>query len=541
VVNADLFLIKGEPWVFTSGRDITDEKTAQEALMASEAKYRDLFENANDFIFTATPQGTFLALNKTGQMLCGLSPTVALRSRMTDMLDVESAAIYQQCTAELLRTLQPTTCEVTLRREAAGPAILELALRPIRENGMVSGVQGIGRNVTERRMLERKLLQSQKMEAVGTLAGGIAHDFNNLLTVISGYSQLAKDRVSGDGQASEDLEQIQYAAHRAAGLTGQLLAFSRNHVAQRVAVNLNDSVRAMEKMLKRVIGEDIQLETKLDPAIPSMLADPGQIDQIIMNLAANARDAMKSGGQLRFVTSNLRLHANDARLALTAGDYVVLTVKDSGVGMDQATISRIFEPFFTTKEVGKGTGLGLSTVYGIVQQAGGNIAVASEPGRGASFSLYFPVTEIGIESEAQPQLEPSVHGTETILLIEDDAALRALAQRVLESAGYTVYGAPGVEEAARILQEISRAFDLVVADVVMAGGGGVDFVRKLQRHQPDTKVLFMSGYTDGKVPREYLEGDHPAFLAKPFEPVQLAKKVRRLLDSKTTQPAIHIH
>ena len=541
VLNADLFLIKGEPWVFTSGRDITDEKAAQEALTASETKYRDLFENANDFIFTATPQGTFLALNKTGQMLCGLSPTEALRARITDTLETESAAIYGQCTAELLRTLRPTTCEVTLRRGAAGVATLELSLRPILENGSVTGVQGIGRDVTERRTLEKKLLQSQKMEAVGTLAGGIAHDFNNLLTVITGYSQLARDRVSGDNQVSDDLEQIQHAAHRAAGLTGQLLAFSRNHVAQRTALNLNDSVRAMEKMLKRVIGEDIELETKLDPAIAPILADPGQIDQIIMNLAANARDAMKSGGQLRFVTSNLRLQAADARLALSAGDYVVLTVKDSGVGMDQATISRIFEPFFTTKEVGKGTGLGLSTVYGIVQQAGGNIAVVSEPGRGASFNLYFPVTERGLESEAQPQLEPSVHGKETILLIEDDAPLLALAQRVLESAGYTVYGAPGVEEAVRILQEISRDFDLVVTDVVMAGGGGVEFVKKLQHQRPDTKVLFMSGYTDGKVPREYLEGEHPAFLAKPFEPVQLAKKVRRLLDSKAAQPAFHTH
>ena len=541
LVNADLFLIKGEPWIFASGRDITDEKSAQEALLASEAKYRDLFENANDFIFMATPQGNFLALNKTGQTLCALSPAEALRSRVAEVFDSKSAAAYEQCTQELLRTLAPTTCEVTLRQGNAGSTTLELALRPVLEDRVVIAVQGIGRNVTERRVLEKKLLQSQKMEAVGTLAGGIAHDFNNLLTVITGYSQLLRDRVSADEGVLEDLEQIHDAAQRAAGLTGQLLAFSRNHATQRVPINLNQSVRGMEKMLKRVIGEDIALETKLDPNLAAILADPGQIDQIIMNLAANARDAMKSGGMLRFVTSHLHLKTYDAQLALPSGDYVVLTVRDTGTGMEPKTIARIFEPFFTTKAVGKGTGLGLSMVYGIVKQAGGNINVSSEPGRGTSFNLYFPATDHGVESLTQSEVEPSVQGTETLLLIEDDAALRVLAQRVLETAGYTVYGAHGVEQAARILQEISREFDLVISDVVMAGGGGVEFVEKLQQQRPHMKVLLMSGYTDGKVPQQYLEGDHPAFLAKPFEPVQLARKVREVLDSKPARLTVHAH
>ncbi|HYX68070.1 MAG TPA: PAS domain S-box protein, partial [Terriglobales bacterium] len=532
IINADVIRVKGTPWMLVTARDITDEKTAQEALLASEAKYRDLFENANDVIFTTDPGGRFLSINRAGQALCGLSPAESLQAKMVELLDKPSVEIYAKSMAELLAGRRSATCEVTLCREGAGSRILELALRPIVEEGAVVAIQGIGRDVTERRLLEKKLLQAQKMEAIGTLAGGIAHDFNNLLTVITGYTQLAKDRAGKKGKIGDDLEEIQQATRRATSLTSQLLSFSRSQVAQQSVVNLNDAVNGMWKMLQRLIGEDLKLETKLDPGLASIWADPAQIDQVILNLAANARDAMPSGGTLRFVTAMLRLRVPDSGRNLLAGEYAVLTVTDTGCGMDPATVSRVFEPFFTTKEVGKGTGLGLSTVYAIVQQAGGQISVASSPGRGTTFSLYFPAADREGVSRRKERVEHAARGSETILLVEDDSALRALSTRILHDAGYTVFAASGVEDAACMMQELSTRVDLVITDVVMPDGGGMELVSRVTKTRPGVRVLFMSGYTDGKVPQEYLSGKHPSFLAKPFRPEDLARKVRQVLDSE---------
>ena len=295
----------------------------------------------------------------------------------------------------------------------------------------------------------------------------------------------------------------------------------------------------MEKMLKRIISEDVELRMKLDPGIGALTADPVQIDQIIMNLTVNARDAMRSGGVLTFVTSSLGLKTRDEGKNLEPGAYAVLTVKDTGCGMDQATMAHIFEPFFSTKEVGKGTGLGLSTVYGIMQQLGGSISVASEPGCGTTFTLYFRTTTHTVASQTIASPERETRGSETIMLVEDDDLLRQLAKGVLERAGYLVYAASGVEEAERILHEISGPIHLMITDVVMADGGGMALVSKLMKTRPTTKVLLVSGYTDGKVPPEYLAGDRPFFLAKPFDPDQLAKKVRQVLDRQaamTMQP-----
>lgn len=531
MATADPFLFNGEKWLLVTARDVSEEKAAEEALRASEEKYRDLFENAHDVIFTASPAGRVLSLNKMGQTVCGLSLLEALHSRVQDSLDEASSEVYENFVSQMLLTLRPTTCEVTLQRASGGTTMLELALRPIVEHGIVTAIQGIGRDVTEHRLLEKKLLQSQKMEAIGTLAGGVAHDFNNLLTVITGYGQLAKEQLGKDNEAFKDLEEIQGAAQRAAALTSQLLAFSRNHVPQRVALNLNECVCGMEKMLRRLIGEDIIIQSELESAIPAIWADPTQIDQIIMNVAANARDAMPSGGMLRFVTSLKEMESGDARLNLAAGIYVVLTAQDSGIGMNEATAARIFDPFFTTKEVGKGTGLGLSTVYGIVQQMGGQISVTSEPGRGTKFTFYFPAGDPARNVPSSQPAEEAVSGSETILLVEDDPALRNLVERVLDDAGYTVYGASSVGEAERISLEISGEIAAVVSDVVMPDGGGVEFVSKLLKTRPKIKVLFTSGYTDGKVPKELLEGEQLSFLAKPFKPDQLARKIRTLLDT----------
>lgn len=504
---------------------------SQAALQVSEAKYRDLFESANDFIFTTDLETNLLSINRAGRALCGLAPGGPVAKKFTDVLTSQTVLEYEQQITQLVSTQQPRTCEVTIRRGESGAAILELALRPMIENGTVVAVFGIGRDLTERRTMEKRLLQSQKMEAIGTLAGGVAHDFNNLLTVITGYGELAKKRVHDDKQLLSHLEEVLQATERASALTSQLLSFSRYKVSARSVLNLNECVQGMQKMLQRLLREDIELQTALDPALACISADPTQIDQILMNLAANARDAMPSGGTLRFATSNLRVRTFDKRLNLSPADYVALTVSDTGSGMDQETVARIFEPFFTTKEPGKGTGLGLATAYGIVQQSGGQIEVSSQPGHGTSFTLYFPAVARKLSSRREEKVSECPAGSETILLVEDDPALRSLAQRILESAGYTVHSAEGVAAATKILQEINGRIDLVITDVVMADGGGVKLVSNVARTRPQTKVLFISGYTDGKVPKEYLRGDSPSFLAKPFDPTKLALKVRQVLDS----------
>ena len=376
---------------------------------------------------------------------------------------------------------------------------------------------------------EERFRQVQKMQALGTLAGGIAHDFNNVLTVIKGGSSLALDNVPKESPAYEDLCEVQKAADRAAALTGHLLAFSRQQIVRKRTFEINDSIRDLSKMLHRVLGEDIKLKTDFDPGCGSIDADPAQFDQVIMNLAVNGRDAMPNGGTLVFATRKVRLGVKNP-LSVKPGAYVEVNVADSGVGMDRETQERIFEPFFTTKPVGQGTGLGLATVYGIMQQLEGHVSVLSELGKGATFRLLFPCSVSKIADMAADPKVVNGRGDETILLVEDDAALRHLVQRILDTSGYTVLSAGGVQDAERILQEFTGKIALVVTDVVMPDGGGEELVAKLTQKRPETKVLFISGYTDGRVPEKYLAGDQAGFLAKPFEPAELTAKVRRVLD-----------
>jgi PAS domain S-box-containing protein len=397
--------------------------------------------------------------------------------------------------------------------------------------------QGIERRRAEEalRESEEQFRQVQKLEAVGRLAGGVAHDFNNLLTVINGYSGLLMRRFERDESARRKIEEIEKAGRRAAELTGQLLAFSRKQVLQPKVISLNAVVADLDKMLRRLIGEDVELTPVLDPALGNVLADPGQIVQVIMNLAVNARDAMPQGGKLTVETANVRLDGDYAahHLAVQPGDYVLLSVTDTGTGMTEEVRSRIFEPFFTTKEKGKGTGLGLSTVYGIVKQSGGSIWVYSEVGCGTTFKIYLPRVdrEARGEEERAATRAQSASGTETILLVEDEEPVRLLARAVLEREGYTVVAARCGADAERVFEESDRGIDLLLTDVVMPGVSGPQLARRLCERRPGLKVIYMSGYTDDAVVRHGLLGGEVVFVQKPFTPDSLARKVRETLDA----------
>lgn len=379
---------------------------------------------------------------------------------------------------------------------------------------------------------EEKLRQSQKLDSIGQLAGGIAHDFNNLLTVISGYSDLLS-RTEQDTASRAKVDEIRKAADRAASLTRQLLAFSRKQVLLPKVLDLTETVVNMDKLLQRLIGEDVNLVTILDHRLNRVKADPGQIEQVIMNLAINARDAMPNGGKLTIETMNAYLDEVYARrhVTVTPGPYVMLAVSDTGIGMDDETMNHIFEPFFTTKEPGKGTGLGLAMVYGIVKQSGGNIWVYSEPGQGTTFKIYLPVVAYdGALPLPANQSAPGPRGTETILLVEDEDALRQLLFDILTDEGYTILQAGSGTEAMKICTDHPESIHLLVTDVVMPGMGGRQLVENLAASRPEMKILYMSGYTDNAIVHHGVLDAGTAFLQKPFTPVSVLRKVREILD-----------
>ncbi len=370
------------------------------------------------------------------------------------------------------------------------------------------------------------------MDAIGRLAGGVAHDFNNLLVVIQSYTELIREDLPAGDPKRNDLDEVLAASRRAAALTKQLLAFSRSEAIQPTVVQMNDVVGGIEKMLRRIIGEDIELVTALSPDLGSIRADAGQLDQVILNLSVNARDAMPSGGQLTIETQNVVLEQDyaDVHSRVTPGDFVMLAVTDTGVGMDAETERRIFEPFFTTKEVGKGTGLGLATVYGIVQQSGAQIRVHSEMGRGTAFKIYFPRLD-SVVSEATPNRDsiaaPQPGGT--VLLADDDAAVRQIAVRILRARGYTVLEARRPSEARTVCDEHGAGVDLLLTDVIMPDCTGPQLARELTERFPQMRVLYMSGYPGGAAARAgALEAGAP-YLEKPFSPLALVDKIRGVL------------
>jgi PAS domain S-box-containing protein len=394
----------------------------------------------------------------------------------------------------------------------------------------VTGMAGTILDSTERRSMEAQLLQAQKMESIGRLAGGVAHDFNNLLTVINGYGDLVLSKLPAESPVYQQVREIRRAGDRAAELTMQLLAFSRKQVLRPKVLNLNDIVRDSDKMLRRIIGEDVELVCLLDPELRAIEADPGQLHQVIVNLAVNARDAMPEGGKLIIETANSQDIDDEISADGPSGNQVRLSVIDTGHGMDAVTMEHAFEPFFTTKGVGKGTGLGLAMVYGIVRQSGGRISVRSEPGRGAMFTVLLPAVE-GVPAMEEDS-EPAPMGSETVLLVEDEAGVRRLIANILEKHGYRVFEAAGGEEAVRMYATIPYRVDLLVTDVVMPRMKGPELASSLRTYRPEIPVLFISGYTDPSigVPVGFSAGSH--YLQKPFAAADLVRAVREALDSR---------
>ena len=395
----------------------------------------------------------------------------------------------------------------------------------------VRGV-GISLDVTERHTLEAQYQQAQKMEAIGRLAGGVAHDFNNLLTVILGFCELLLADLDPDDPRQADIAEIQKAGTSAAGLTRQLLAFSRKEIIEPTLLDLNVVVADMRAMLGRLIGEDVKVVLGLRPELAPVKADRGQVEQIVMNLAVNARDAMPKGGTLTIETANVELdeHYAKTHLAVKPGPYVALTVTDTGTGMTPQVQARLFEPFFTTKEVGKGTGLGLATVHGIVTRSGGSVNVYSEVGRGTSFTVYFPRADAAeMVVDAPPPVARPRAGTETVLVVEDAEGLRELARRLLERQGYTVLVAANADEALRLFEQ-NASIDVLLTDVVMPGASGPELTRQLVERRPALKVIYMSGYTEEAIVQHGVLKPGIAFLHKPFTSETLGRKIREVLD-----------
>lgn len=400
-------------------------------------------------------------------------------------------------------------------------------------DSLQQALQDLRGEMRRREELEQQLIQAQKMEAVGRLAGGVAHDFNNLLTVILGYNEMLREQVKLDAVAVEYAAEVRQASERASALTNQLLAFSRRQIAAPRITNLNAIVGDIDKMLRRIIGEDITLDIHLDPALPAVKVDPSHIDQVIMNLAVNSRDAMPGGGRLTIETAGVELSEEYAasHLEILPGRYALLTVSDTGVGMDAGTRTRIFEPFFTTKEKGKGTGLGLSIVYGIVKQNGGEILVYSEPGRGTAFKIYLPAAKDTVQASVAPVADAPPAGKEsgTILIVEDEEQVRNLAQAMLTRQGYRVLAFSSSTDALQLLRAGTEEIDLLFTDIVMPQMSGFELVREAQTIRPGIKTLFMSGYTDASMTSQGLITSETPFIQKPFTAATLRSRVRDAL------------
>jgi two-component system cell cycle sensor histidine kinase/response regulator CckA len=504
-----------------------------EALRHSEHRLRSILDAEPECVTVVAVDGTLLELNRAGlAMVEAESAEEIIGKSIYPLVVPEHQGAVRDFAREVCQG-GTKSLEFDLVGGKGTRRTMDCRGVPfaIGSDGVVS-MLAVAHDISERKRLEERHRLGQRMESVGRLAGGVAHDFNNLLTIITGYSEMLLGGLESQNPARASLEEIKNAAERAAGLTHQLLAFSRQQVLAPQVLDLNVAIAKMDKMLRRLIGEDIDLVASSGADLGQVKADPGQIEQIIMNLAVNARDAMPGGGKLTIEASNVDLEAvhTHASVTITPGPYVMLAVTDTGSGMDKETQARIFDPFFTTKELGKGTGLGLATVYGIVKQSGGFIWVYSELGVGTTFKIYLPrVEESARTVDPLSARQTPDRGSETILVVEDDESLRSLIRTVLKANGYTVLEASRGEEALEICKNHPGAIDLILTDVVMPQMNGRELANRMVSARPETRVLYMSGYTDNAIVHHGVLDEGTAFLQKPFTPAALARKVREVL------------
>ena len=525
-------------------QDISERKRMEETLRESEKRYKELFDNAPVGYHEYDAEGRIININRTGLEMLGYAEEEML-GQFVWKTNADEEGSRKRILARLAGIRPPEHgLQSTFRRKDGSTFPVLIDNRLIRdEKGRIKGVRSIVQDITERErageelvQLQEQLRQSQKLEAIGQLAGGIAHDFNNLLTVIKGYSQISLMELRDHDPLKGNIEEIQEATDRASALTRQLLAFSRRQVMEMKVQDLNDLVRDLDKMLRRIIGEDIELATLLADDLGRVKVDPGQIEQVIVNLAINARDAMPHGGRLTIETGNADLGEEYAQrhIGVKPGRYVLISVNDNGVGIAPEIRERIFEPFFTTKEKGKGTGLGLSVVYGIVKQSGGEIWVYSEVGQGTSFKIYLPRVEEPLEKARgrANKIEALPAGTETVLVVEDEEEVRKLTVLVLKRQGYKILEAAQGGGALLICEKHDGPIHLMVTDVVMPGMSGHDLAKRVESLHPEMKVLYMSGYTDDAIVHHGVLEPGTNFIQKPFTPDSLARKVREVLDQE---------
>jgi len=507
-------------------------KRNEQALRRSEARYRSLVQSSVYGIYRASLEGRFLDVNPAliSMLGYGSAEDVLLLDPEKDVF--ANPEEHARLVEEFRRSGRLDGVELKWKRKDGGRITVRISGRAVSSADEPADVlEAIAEDVTDRRALEDQFRQAQKMEAVGRLAGGVAHDFNNLLMVIGGYAEVILSKLPSDHPLYEKGKAIQQAADRATTLTRQLLAFSRKQLLELKIVDVNAIVADMERLLRPLIGENVKLATLLAPQAALTRADAGQLEQVLMNLVVNGRDAMPGGGTLTIQTQTTVVDGNHRRVQqfIRPGNYVVLSVSDTGMGMDKETQSRIFEPFFTTKEKGKGTGLGLSTVYGIVKQSGGYVMVQSEKGQGSTFQIYLPQVDGTAEDNSSPAPDATLGGSETVLLVEDEDSVRQLVRDTLEAKGYSVLEAKSGEEGLETATRHQGTIQLVITDVVMPGMNGRELVKRLAETNPTTKVLYLSGYTEDTIVSDGAIEGGTAFLQKPFSLQNLSRKVREVL------------
>ena len=495
---------------------------------ADEARHRALFEYAPDGIVIADPKSYYLDANSSMCRMLGYTRDELVGLHASDIVVKEEIPQIGQALS-VIKTKSDYHREWQFRRKDGSVFSADVMATTMPDGNLL----GIIRDITERKKMEEQLRLSQRMEAIGRLAGGVAHDFNNLLAVILGCADVMLDELAPDHPALKRVEMIRKAGASAADLTRQLLAFSRQQLLQPQVLDLKQVVERAQVLLTRLIGDNIELRVSLEPSLWNVKADPGQIEQVLLNLAVNAKDAMPQGGRLTIQARNVELDASyvekHQQVIVNPGPYVMLVVEDTGSGMDHETQSRIFDPFFTTKELGKGTGLGLATVYGIVKQSGGYIWVYSELGHGTVFKIYLPRVENAAQPVKNDELEETFGGSETILLAEDSASLREMAREYLESVGYTVLEAATGKDALDQAKSFAGTIQLLLTDVVMPGMSGPELAHQIGCLRPGIKIIFTSGYTDDAIIRQGVLDPAIAFIQKPYRPKALARKIREVL------------